>query len=96
MINMVKKYKFNNVNKLKFMAFMIEHKLSKIFLNANKKINEIMNRVIEETNELNFLNFNFDQLLKDRSLYLEVSRNLTICKITGLEINSLNYEVLCG
>lgn len=39
MINMVKKYKFNNVNKLKFMAFMIEHKLSKIFLNANKKIN---------------------------------------------------------
>ncbi len=46
MINMVKRYKFNDVKKLKFMAFMIEHKLSRIFLNANNKIKEIMNRVI--------------------------------------------------
>jgi hypothetical protein len=55
---MVKRYKFNDVKKLKFMTFMIEHKLSRIFLNANNKIKEIMNRVIEETNEMNFLNFN--------------------------------------
>jgi len=70
MINMVKRYKFNDVKKLKFMTFMIEHKLSRIFLNANNKIKEIMNRVIEETNEMNFLNFNLQELLKDRALYL--------------------------
>ena len=88
---MVKRYKFNDVKKLKFMAFMIEHKLSKIFSHANEKIREIMNRVIEETNQMNFLNFNLDQLLKDRALYLEITRKLTFCQITDLEINSANY-----
>ncbi len=50
MINMVKKYKFNNVDKLKFMTFMIERNLSKIYLNASQKIKDIMNQVTEQTN----------------------------------------------
>ena len=50
MINMVKKYKFNNVEKLKFMTFMIERNLSKIYLNASQKIKDIMNQVTEQTN----------------------------------------------
>ena len=81
MINMVKKYRFNDVDKLKFMAFMIEHKLSRIFGNANNKIREIMESLIEETNEMNFINFNVDRLLKDRQLYLEVSGKLQFVKL---------------
>lgn len=42
MINMVKKYKFNDIKKLKIMSKIIEHKLSKVFLNANNRIKSIM------------------------------------------------------
>jgi hypothetical protein len=42
MINMVKKYKFNDIKKLKIMSYIIENKLSKVFLNANNKIKNIM------------------------------------------------------
>ncbi len=85
---MVKKYKFNDIKKLKFMSFIIEHKLSRIFLNANSKIKEIMNGVIEETNEMNFLNFSIEELIKDRALYLEVTRNLSFYQIKDLQLNS--------
>ena len=78
---MVKKYRFNDVNKLKFMAFMIEHKLSRIFGYANSQIREIMEGLVEETDEMNFINFNVDRLLKDRELYIEVSGSLSFQRL---------------
>ena len=47
MINMVKKHNFNNIERLKFMACMMDFNLSWIYLNASKQIKEIMSRVTE-------------------------------------------------
>ena len=49
MINMVKKYDFNNVNKLKFIACMMNLNLSRTYLNASQTIKKVMNHVIDET-----------------------------------------------
>lgn len=53
-----------------------------------------MNKVIEETNETNFLNFNAEELAKDRQLYLKISKNMSFYRVTDLQINTLNWAVL--
>lgn len=53
-----------------------------------------MNRVIQETNETNFLNFNAEELAKDRQLYLQISKNMSIYHIADLQINTLNWSSL--